>query len=310
MRSHPLAGLLAPGSQPTGLFAPIRAADIKPAYRGINTRDNVEVVDVVTTGGSLPTGEWKVIVRGMRVKVPRTAGATLYQHFSLINDYQVTRRNTTVGWLSRGSYCPEGSGFIAMDDEDTDNYTQSYIKSGYTTSTWNAFTGQYGIWKPGNETRIDFCRDTRSSLPSVKNDYAVLRLGSACPAGGIPFARISDNEDYNNGNSNSTGITVGGTISPSRQQTDAVYSTRAEYCFVPGNGSSTTPPWSPLHLGAISDVNKEVIGCPEFHWHVEDDEDNVNGNTWDFYGSSYASRMMALFNNQGTETHYFYNMCP
>ncbi len=60
---------------------PIDSADIQPAYKGINTHDNVEVVDVDSGGLTLAAGTWQVVVRATQVM----AGDK--QDFSLVSDY-------------------------------------------------------------------------------------------------------------------------------------------------------------------------------------------------------------------------------
>jgi hypothetical protein len=201
-----------------------------------------------------------------------------------------------------------------MDDEDdAPQGTVSFIKSGWSTTTWTTYTGNSGVWSNNGETNLKFCRDSRNSLPRVKSDYAVLRLSNSCPTNGFPFTRVTDNEDNGNGNTNSTGITVGGSITPSTQSAAPTSGwTNMEFCFVPGDGSATVPPWKTFHHGAMTGVNADVSGCPEFHWHVEDDEDNGNQNYFIVPVESqvYDARIKALFNNSTTETHYFWNACP
>jgi hypothetical protein len=64
-------------------FDPIDSASIRPAGKGVNSLDNLEVVDVKSSN-NLPTNKWKIRVKGTRV----TLGA---QHFSLVSDFGLTR---------------------------------------------------------------------------------------------------------------------------------------------------------------------------------------------------------------------------
>jgi hypothetical protein len=69
-------------TMPDSGFDPIDSADVRPAYRDRNSRDNLEVVDV---GGSpLPTGTWTIRVNGNRV-------AMGLQDFSVVADFPLTR---------------------------------------------------------------------------------------------------------------------------------------------------------------------------------------------------------------------------
>gem|GEM_PF-2763732 len=67
---------------PDGLD-PIDSASIRPAVKGVNSLDNLEVVDV-QSASFLPKNKWKIRVKGTRV----TLGS---QHFSIVSDYRVTR---------------------------------------------------------------------------------------------------------------------------------------------------------------------------------------------------------------------------
>jgi hypothetical protein len=67
---------------PDGLD-PIDSADVRPAHKGVNTRDNLEVVDV-QSGVFLQRGRWRIHVKGTRVAMGP-------QDYSLVADFPLTR---------------------------------------------------------------------------------------------------------------------------------------------------------------------------------------------------------------------------
>jgi hypothetical protein len=67
---------------PDGLD-PIDSADVKPAYKSVNSRDNLEVVDA-SSPSFLTKGRWKIRIKGTRVAMGT-------QHFSLVSDYPLER---------------------------------------------------------------------------------------------------------------------------------------------------------------------------------------------------------------------------
>ena len=62
---------------------PIHASDIDSAFRGVNFRDNVEVVDVPRD--SIVAGTWKLVVKGTHI--PRGA-----QDFSVVSDFPLKKK--------------------------------------------------------------------------------------------------------------------------------------------------------------------------------------------------------------------------
>jgi subtilisin family serine protease len=76
-----------PQLPPTGLD-PIDSADIRPAQKGVNTLDNVEVVDVQSYA-MLPRGKWRVRVKGTHV-------AWGPQELSLVADFPLRRDSLIV----------------------------------------------------------------------------------------------------------------------------------------------------------------------------------------------------------------------
>ncbi len=72
------------GKGNTGGVDPIHAADIDSAFRGVNFRDNVEVVDVPKD--SIVAGTWKLIVKGTHI--PRGP-----QDFSIVSDFALKHQH-------------------------------------------------------------------------------------------------------------------------------------------------------------------------------------------------------------------------
>jgi hypothetical protein len=99
-----------------------------------------------------------------------------------------------------GVGCPANSEeiVIRMDDEDTAN-----------VSSLNGFVGKTNFQETGSGTRFYFCKvkgeafrpfSTSINASNQRDDYAVLKLGTACPTGSEEFSRYFDNEDTNNQN--------------------------------------------------------------------------------------------------------------
>lgn len=293
---------------PSNGLDPIDSADVKPAYKGVNSVDNLEVVDVEPEG-ELETGVWKVIVKATEVM------ADSKQDFSLVSDYKLKKLNHAIGWIAkRDSICPEGFVEIRMHDEEDDNASQAYVS--YTGSVLDLapYTGTDGIhlWEKG--TSVLACREHVDTLPRVYHDYAVLQLSPECPANGVSFARVSDNENTDNDN-NHTGSMAPGwqTNRNSDSLTDG--RTAIYYCYVKGDSATTTaPPWKSRGHGALHNVNQTVYGgCNELHTNVEDDEDTGNQNRYVWPSASAQSDSTRIknnfFNGAQTETHYFWNAC-
>lgn len=224
-----------------------------------------------------------------------------------------------IGYLS-----PNGIVTFTMDAENTNNLTS--VQEPYYDNVprpWSfkpvkdQDSGISGIKAPlingVRDARLKFHRSNLlSELPQGGEDYVVLRLSASCPTNGIPFARIFDNEDYNNHNSNFS-------ISPSYQSSAPSSGiTRMEFCFVPSNPSGSgfaTAPWAGSQNGVF--VPKFHLGTPvsqracpsevnqsSFFVLWDDDEDNMNQNSFDWYGMDPAYRTRALYiiqppNNNG-----------
>jgi hypothetical protein len=176
-----------------------------------------------------------------------------------------------VGVIPDGSNaCPSTSDEITiyMDDEDTDNANSHSNWIGKTESSAN--------------TRFHFCRvdgnlfkpfSTVSSLSDMRDDYAVLKLGPACPPGSVEFNRFFDNED-SHGNSNS----FDGDIAPN----ESTHNTRLFFCMFRAAqlGAMTTIGVFPevslgFHYGVLApaDFNHGAITHGQFRTDEEDDDD-------------------------------------
>jgi hypothetical protein len=106
-----------------------------------------------------------------------------------------------------GVGCPAGSDeiMIRMDDEDDSN-----------GSSRSGFIGKTNFQDNASNTRFWFCRVDGSlfrpfsgaaNASDQRDDYAVLKLGTTCPANSQEFSRTYDNEDDGNANSHAGVIT-------------------------------------------------------------------------------------------------------
>ena len=185
-----------------------------------------------------------------------------------------------VGIIPEVGYgCPAGSDEIRirMDDEDSGNGNARYGWIGKTRSD-----GQ------NNNTLFVFCRvdgdqfrplSTASQASDMRDDYAVLKLGTTCPSGSQEFWRRFDNEDDNNGNYSI------GVITPN---TSDRYGTRLYFCLYryASSGVSTMSSFPDLGLRygvfAPSDFTR---GISPGYIRTDDEDD---GNTSSYYAPSDA----------------------
>ncbi len=234
--------------------------------------------------------------------------------------------------------CPEGLVWFLMDDENNGNDSRMEQRVGsqtvwYVASTTGAVESPNDPNGFGKDTKLKYCRVSRSNLYSAGQDYVVLRLSASCPTGGYPFARIKDNQDNDgallNHNSNS------GNISPSTQGdgTTGHGWTRLEMCFVPKQ--TNYPPtggfpylWSPYEsgygtlppsLGAHVAQGQADLGTNSSYPYStsgarghSDDEDNYNANGWEWYGmsSAYQARVTAIMRETPNTTYYEIRHAP
>ena len=172
-----------------------------------------------------------------------------------------------------GSGCPAGSDEIRirMDDEDDGNGNQQ--------SGWIGKTRSDG---QSANTLLVFCRvdgvlfrplSTAGSASNMRDDYAVLKLGTTCPSGSQEFSRYFDNEDDSNGNYSI------GVIYPNVSNQ---YGTRLRFCLFryAAAGVSTMPSFPNLGLPygvlAPGDFNRGIsLGSIR-----TDDEDDSNASSF------------------------------
>lgn len=171
--------------------------------------------------------------------------------------------------------CPGGSEeiMIRMDDEDENNGSR---RSG--------FIGKTNLGDNASNTRFWFCKvdgsvfrpfTTAAAGADLRDDYAVLKLGTSCPAGSQEFWRYYDNEDGGNANSRN------GVIAPNVSNAN----TKLFFClfrFAPA-GVSTMSAFPDLGIGfrygvfAPADFNRSPLGFGSFR---SDDEDDNNQNDY------------------------------
>jgi hypothetical protein len=167
-----------------------------------------------------------------------------------------------------GVNCPAGSEeiVIGMDDEDTANQ-----------SSRSGFIGKTNLGESTFATRFYFCKvngavfrpfSTSGNAADQRDDYAVLKLGTTCPADSQEFARGYDNEDTNNANFHI------GVITPNLSNTG----TTLIFCLFRFSSLGLVQPSFP-NLGfrygvfAPSDFNRGALAFGSF---TSDDEDTSN----------------------------------
>jgi hypothetical protein len=174
-----------------------------------------------------------------------------------------------------GVGCPAGSAeiVIRMDDEDDGN-----------TSSRSGFVGKTNSGETSSATRFYFCKvdgtlfkpfSTSTSAADQRDDYAVLKLGTTCPAGSQEFSRHFDNEDSDNRNF------FTGVISPNVSNQD----TTLYFCLFryAASGVATMSAFPNLGSGfrygvfGPSDFNR---GALAFGTIRSDDEDSGNTSTY------------------------------
>jgi hypothetical protein len=162
------------------------------------------------------------------------------------------------------SACPSNFDQISifMDDEDTSN--------------GNDHAGWIGATQSGSNTRFVFCRVPGSFFKPLDSGepYAVLRLGSACPAGSEAFSRTFDNEDTSNSNSST------GNIFPNTS-TQSPSKTTLGFCLFRGSaGAMIGFPNLGFSYGILARAHlsdSQLDG-----WIMTDDEDTSNANGMSF----------------------------
>jgi hypothetical protein len=173
---------------------------------------------------------------------------------------------------SSGVGCPAGSDeiMIRMDDEDDSNGSS---RSGYI--------GKTNFHENAWDTRFWFCRvdgalfhpfSQAASAADQRDDYAVLKLGTTCPADSQEFSRTYDNEDSGNGNTRS------GVIAPNISNSN----TKLFFCLFRYSSSGAVQSAFPaLGVGfqygvfGPEDFNRGALAFGRFR---SDDEDDGNTN--------------------------------
>jgi hypothetical protein len=170
--------------------------------------------------------------------------------------------------------CPAGADelVIRMDDEDDNN-----------GSSRSGFIGKTNFEEDSENTRFYFCRvngalfrpfSPASQASNLRDDYAVLKLGTTCPTGSQEFSRFYDNEDSGNNNF------FNGVIDPNQSGSN----TRLFFCIFrfASTGTSTQTAFPSLGTGfrygvfAPADFNRAPLAVGRFR---SDDEDSGNANT-------------------------------
>jgi len=208
---------------------------------------------------------------------------------------QAVNGANAIGVIPIGTDAEEGMGFtcpreststltpiaklvtLFMDDEDDDN--QDKLSKGWVApSTSNPW---YWFGTDGHNTTFRFCRvegglflPKTTSPGDTANFYAVLSLGTSCPAGSTRVGYHIDNEDDQNINSSS------GPFAPNT--TDAIFSsTTLFFCVYRSLAFSMGPfpdlgaPYAVFHTW---DPAKQPSWVMSKHAKYTDDEDDGNQN--------------------------------
>jgi hypothetical protein len=238
--------------------------------------------------------------------VPQTAGPFTHVfdfYAEDVNGYVTYMRGAVIGNASPPTFgvgvipnsagCPSGSPLITMhmDDEDSNNA--------------NSRSGWLGAITSNSNTTFRFCRvDGRqfrplSTIDTPANHYAVLKLGTTCPAGSTEFQRFFDNQDDRLGapNANSASSSSGNLsdIDPNNWRGN----TTLNFCLFK-SGSSTMSQFPTLG------IRYGVFAAPGFSKSVSagrvptDDEDSNNKNA--FYGDAAGRAIIAPTGSDGRNT--------
>lgn len=169
---------------------------------------------------------------------------------------------TDVGIIPASSGgCPIGSELVTLstDDEDDKNISQ--------VSGW---TGAISRYSTG--TTMSFCRvDGTVFQQHTSRDYAVLKLGSSCPAGSMTFIRTFDNEHNNNNNWTS------GNITPNQSLTNT---TKLYFCFFPSGGAMSTFPNFQTAYGVFAAPWTGWLDTGGVFTDDEEGTNNADSTTW------------------------------
>jgi len=183
--------------------------------------------------------------------------------------------------------CPVGSDhiYISMDDEDNHKFGSQ------NTSSVSGWTGDISRYSTG--TTFGFCRvDGNRFHPHFQSDYAVLLLGSTCPAGSVRIERVFDNEDNAPQSNWSSGDIGPNSIRYDAKFTGFPFDTKMSFCFFRA---------SPFGMGSFPNLSVPygVFAAPSSAWFATgtvhtDDEDRKNN--FDSTSSNVAgSNLVDLF---------------
>jgi hypothetical protein len=189
-----------------------------------------------------------------------------------------------------GVGCPANSEevMIRMDDEDDNN-----------GSSRSGFIGKTNSGDNASNTRFFFCKvDGTAFRPfsgsadaaNQRDDYAVVKFGTSCPAGSQEFSRHYDNEDSGNANSRN------GVITPNISNAN----TTLFFCLFrfAAAGVATMSVFPNLGTGfrygvfAPSDFNRGALAFGRFR---SDDEDSGNANTYTVPSDALSSAQRIVF---------------
>lgn len=190
-----------------------------------------------------------------------------------------------------GADCPPGASLVNfyLDDEDSDNE--------------NNRAGWIGAIKSDRNTSFYYCRvDGRqfkplSTVNTVNNHYALIRLGTACPPGSTNFTRYWDNE--NSGNANSRWTSSGNALDYGPNTVAYSQNSIMYFClFKSGTDTMSEFPnlGIPYGVFAAPDFTKAV----QSGWVYTDDEDSTNDN--DMTGDAEAKRIIVPTGSDGRNT--------
>ena len=173
--------------------------------------------------------------------------------------------------------CPIGSEhiYISMDDQD------DVVFGTHNNSSVQGWTGEISRYSTG--TTFGFCRVDGNQFHPFFVDYAVLQLGSTCPAGSISIKRYFDNENNNPHNWSS------GNIGPNGGGVSKPLDWELYFCFFPGTGQITAT--FPLFY-----VPYGLFAAPSPQWlvqgkvHTDDEDDNPQLDSTSPNNTVYAQR--------------------
>jgi hypothetical protein len=162
------------------------------------------------------------------------------------------------------------------------------IDSGHNNNNTHS-SGWIGETTVGTKSALRFCRiDGRLLRPvrssNTAHNYAVLKLGSSCPAGSVEFTRYFDNNDACGNSTNPSCNTYAdlsflGDIAPNQYGGNYANNLWMRFCMF--RASSSASSFSFPNLGHSYGVFAAagLIGAMESGYLYTDDEDSANNNS-------------------------------